>query len=136
MTDVLRRLPFTSTSPAALSARAIPPGPPFGHDHVAGFRVALAETAVRDPMKQARRTWSPDRRAWQLRYDRLIAPGPHDRIVDNGYPPTGIQCWMPGFRRENRRADAQPASSWKCSHPRLDAGILCHMPVPQSSYSY
>jgi len=38
--------------------------------------------AVRDRVKQAGGTWNPERRVWQLRYDRVVALGLHNRIVD------------------------------------------------------
>jgi len=38
--------------------------------------------AVRDRVKQAGGTWNPERRVWQLRYDRVVALGLHGRIVD------------------------------------------------------
>jgi len=47
-----------------------------------GLRIAFADVAVRDRVKQAGGTWNPERRVWQLRYDRVVALGLHNRIVD------------------------------------------------------
>ena len=58
-----------------------PPRPRFAHDQIVGLRVPFAEVAVRARVKQAGGTWNPQRRAWELRYDRTIALGLEDRIV-------------------------------------------------------
>jgi len=50
-----------------------PPPPRFGHEQIVGLRVAFAEVAVRDRVKQAGGTWNPERRVWQLLYDRVDA---------------------------------------------------------------
>jgi len=47
-----------------------------------GMRVAFAEMAVRDRVKQAGGTWNPERRLWQLRYDHVVALGLNHRIVN------------------------------------------------------
>jgi len=44
-----------------------PPRPRFAHDQIVGLRVAFADVAVRDRVKQAGGTWNPERRIWQLR---------------------------------------------------------------------
>ena len=59
-----------------------PPHVPFAHDQIVGLRVALADVAVRDRVKQAGGTWDPERRVWQLRYDRVVALALNSRIVD------------------------------------------------------
>ena len=59
-----------------------PPRPRFAHDQIVGLRVAFADVAVRDRVKQAGGTWNPERRVWQLRYDRVVALGLNGRIVD------------------------------------------------------
>src|SRR5713101_3216462 len=59
-----------------------PPRPRFAQDQIVGLRVAFADMAVRDRVKQAGGTWNPERRVWQLRYDRVVALGLHNRIVD------------------------------------------------------
>lgn len=48
---------------------------------VAELRVPFADVSVRDRVKQAGGTWSPQRRVWELRHDRAIALGLEDRIV-------------------------------------------------------
>jgi hypothetical protein len=58
-----------------------PPRPRFAHDQIVGLRVAFADVAVRDRVKQAGGTWNPERRVWQLRYDRVVALGLNGRIV-------------------------------------------------------
>ena len=42
-----------------------PPPPRFAHDQIVGLRVAFADVAVRDRVKQAGGTWNPERRVWQ-----------------------------------------------------------------------
>jgi len=83
-----------------------PPPPRFGHDQIVGLRVAFADVAVRDRVKQAGGTWNPERRVWQLRYDRVVALGLHSRIVDD--PASNSRC--PGSRGENLHADARSPS--------------------------
>jgi hypothetical protein len=46
------------------------------------LHVAFADAAVREHVTQAGGTWNPDRRVWQLRYDRVIALRLASRIVD------------------------------------------------------
>lgn len=66
-----------------------PPPPRFAHDHIVGLRVAFADVAVRDRVKRAGGTWNPDRRVWQLRYDRVIAVGLTRLIVDDSASNSG-----------------------------------------------
>src|SRR6266571_306680 len=67
-----------------------PPRPRFAHDQIVGLRVAFADVAVRDRVKQAGGTWNPERRVWQLRYDRAVALGLNGRIVDE--PASNSRC--------------------------------------------
>ena len=83
-----------------------PPRPRFAFDQIVGLRVAFAEVAVRDRVKQAGGTWNPDRRVWQLRYDRAAALGLHSRIVDE--PASNSGC--PRSSGENLHADARSPS--------------------------
>jgi hypothetical protein len=53
----------------------------FAHDALVELRVAFAEVAVRERVKQAGGRWHPRRRVWQLRYDRAVAFGLQSRIV-------------------------------------------------------
>ena len=51
-------------------------------DEIVALRVAFADVAVRAQLKQAGGFWNPDRRVWQLRYDRVVALNLTSRIVD------------------------------------------------------
>jgi hypothetical protein len=51
------------------------------HDYIVALRVAFADVAVRHRVKQAGGMWNPERRVWQLRYDRVVALGLTGRIV-------------------------------------------------------
>ena len=53
-----------------------------------------------------RDTWNPERRVWQLRYDRVVALGLHSRIVSE--PASNSRC--PGSSGENLHADARAPS--------------------------
>jgi hypothetical protein len=57
-----------------------PPSRP-GADRLVDLRVAFADVAVRERVKQAGGTWNPERRVWQLRYDYVVALGLTNRIV-------------------------------------------------------
>ena len=76
------------------------------HDQIVGLRVAFADVAVRDHVKQAGGTWNPERRVWQLLYDRVVALGLNSRIVDE--PASNSGC--PGSSGENLHADARAPS--------------------------
>jgi hypothetical protein len=62
--------------------------------------------AVRDRVKQAGGTWNPERRVWQLPYDRMAALGLNGRIVDEPASTSGCQ----GSSGENLHADARATS--------------------------
>jgi len=83
-----------------------PPPPRFGHDQIVGLRVAFADMAVRDRVKQAGGTWNPERRVWQLRYDRVVALGLDSRIVDK----LASNSTCPGSSGENLHANARAPS--------------------------
>jgi len=83
-----------------------PPRPRFAHDQIVALRVAFADVAVRARLKQAGGTWNPERRLWQLRYDRVGALGLNSRIVDE--PASNGGC--PGSGGENLHADARTPS--------------------------
>src|SRR6266581_8154154 len=76
------------------------PRPRFAADQIVGLRVAFADVAVRDRVKQAGATWNPERRVWQLRYDRVVALGLNSRIVDE----PASNCGCPGSSGENLHA--------------------------------
>lgn len=83
-----------------------PPRPGFAHDQPVGLRVAFADVAVRDQVKQAGGTWNRERRVWQLRYDRVVELGLNDRIVDEPASSRGCQA----SSGKNLQADARPTS--------------------------
>jgi hypothetical protein len=83
-----------------------PPRPRFAHDQIVELRVAFADVAVRGLVKQAGGTWNPERRLWQLRYDRVVALGLNSRIVDK--PVSSSRC--PGSNREDLHTDVQAPS--------------------------
>jgi len=96
--------PWSSSSPNAIGNRH---RPRFAHDQIVGLRVAFAEVAVRDRVTQAGGVWTPERRVWQLRYDRAVALGLNSRIVDE--PASNSAC--PGSSGENLHADARAPST-------------------------
>jgi hypothetical protein len=84
-----------------------PPRRHLAHDRIVGLRVAFADVAVRDRVKQAGGTWNPDRRVWQLRYDRVRALGLTRRIADDRASNTGC----PGPNDGHLHVDAGTAST-------------------------
>ena len=95
--------PWNSSSPNAIGNRH---GLASPRTRLSGLRVAFADVAVRDRVKQAGGTWNPARRVWQLRYDRAVALGLDSRIVDE--PASNSGC--SGSSGENLHADAPAAS--------------------------
>ncbi len=83
-----------------------PPGPRFADDQIVGLHVAFADAAVRERVKQAGGKWNPDRRVWQLRYDRVMALRLASRIVDESASSSGCS----GPSGENLHADARTPS--------------------------
>jgi hypothetical protein len=53
-------------------------------ESVVRVRIALPELEVRNQVKRAGGRWDPQRRVWELRYDRVVALGLADRIVEGG----------------------------------------------------
>ena len=104
--DAQRKKRFKTVELLVAERHWQPPRPRFAHDHIVGLRVAFANVAVRDRVKQAGGTWNPERRVWQLRYDRVVALGLNSRIVDE--PASNSGC--PGSSGENLHADAQVPS--------------------------
>src|SRR6266480_4058737 len=76
----------------------------FADDQIVGLRVDFADVAVRTQVKQAGGTWNPERRVWQLRYDRVVALGLNSRIVDESASSSGC----PASSGENLHTDARP----------------------------
>jgi len=100
-----------------------PPRPRFAHDQIVGLGVAFAEVAARERVKQAGGTWNPERRVWQLRYDRAVALGLKSRIVDE----PASNSWMPGVERRESPYRCPGgiqiemlASTVGCRHPVAD----------------
>src|SRR5712691_4988639 len=83
-----------------------PTPPRFAHDQIVGLRVAFADVALRERVKQAGGTWNPERRVWRLRYDRVVALRLNSRIVDE--PASNSGC--PASSGENLHADARAPS--------------------------
>lgn len=95
-----------------------PRRPPFAHDQIVGSRVAFTDVAARGRVTQAIGTRNPERRAWQLRYDRVLALSLNTRIVDE--PASNSGC--PGSSGGNLHAGARAPSRERYSHPLSDAG--------------
>jgi len=104
--DAQRKKRFTTVELLVAERDWEPPRPRFVHDQIVGLRVAFADVAVRDRVKQAGRTLNPARRVWQLRCDRVVALGLNSRIVDE--PASNTGC--PGSSGENLHADARAPS--------------------------
>ena len=68
-----------------------PSTPPVAPDQIVELRVAFAEVAVRERVKQAGGTWNPERRVWQLRYDSVVALGLNRRIAKEPASTSGCQ---------------------------------------------
>lgn len=83
-----------------------PRRPGFAPDQIVGLRVAFADVAVRSQVKQAGGRWNPERRVWQLRYDRVVALGLNGRIMD---APASNSRGL-GANGEHLHADAQALS--------------------------
>ena len=58
-----------------------PPRARVTPDRIVALRVAFADMAVRDQVKQAGGRWDAQRRVWHLRYDRVLALGLAARVV-------------------------------------------------------
>jgi hypothetical protein len=104
--DAQRKKPFKTVELLVAERDWEPPRPRFAHDQIVGLRVAFAEVAVPDQVKQASGTWNPERRVWQLRYDRVAALGLNSRIVDEPASNSGY----PGQSGEDLHADARAPS--------------------------
>ncbi len=104
--DAQRKKRFKTVELLVAERDREPPRPRVTHDQIVGLRVAFADVAVRDRVKQAGGTWNPERRVWQLRYDRVVALGLNGRIVDE---PASTSGW-PESSGENLHTDARAAS--------------------------
>ena len=81
--------------------------PAFAPDEIVALRVAFTDVATRKRVKQAGGVWNPDRRVWELRYDRVGALGLRRRIVTLRYP--GLDAAASSEKHPD--ADARPAST-------------------------
>jgi len=99
--DAQRKKRFKTVELLAAERDWEPPRPRFAHDQIVGLRVAFAEVAVRDRVKQA--GGNPERRVWRLRHYHVVALGLNSRIVDE--PASNSGC--PGSSGENLHADAR-----------------------------
>ena len=79
--DPARRKRFKTIELLVAECDWVPPRPAPPADRLVPVRVAFAELAVRQQVNQAGGAWNPDRKVWELRYDRAIALGLEDRIV-------------------------------------------------------
>ena len=109
-----------------------PPRPRIAHDQIIALRVAFAEVAVRERVKQAGGMWNPDRKVWEIRYDHAVALGLDTRIVDEPASTSRSR----EERADNLYVDAWPTSWTRCSHPPLDASISWQMPALQPNSSW
>ena len=55
-------------------------------DRIVGLRVERYETELQRKVKRAGGTWKPKRRAWEIRYDRVVEIGLEGRIIGDGDP--------------------------------------------------
>jgi hypothetical protein len=103
-----------------------PPRSRFAPDQIVGLRIAFAEVAVRNRVKQAVGTWDPERRLCRLRYDRVATLGLTSRIVDEPASNSGCRGAI-GQTSPCRCAGviylAMPASTVGCQHPVEDDGV-------------
>ena len=76
----------------------------LARDQIVGLRVAFADLAVRDRVKQAGGAWNPERRVWQLRYDPVVVLGLTSRIVDERVSNSGCPEPSGGYLDTDARA--------------------------------
>jgi len=81
--------------------------PPFAPDEIVALRVEFTDVATRKRVKRAGGAWNPDRRVWQLRYDRVVALGLRRRIVTQRHPVLDAAR----STEKHTDADAGPAST-------------------------
>jgi hypothetical protein len=85
--DAQRRKRFKTVELLVAERDWNPPRSRRAADEVVALRVAFRDVAVRGRVKHAGGTWDPGCRVWRLRYDRVVALGLKDRIVED----SGIQ---------------------------------------------
>ena len=91
--DVEKRKRFKTVDLVVAERDWHPPPSRFAPDQIVGLRVSFAEVALRDRVKRAGGTWNPERKMWQLRYDRAAALGLTTRTIDDQASSTG--CLSP-----------------------------------------
>lgn len=57
-----------------------PKASPLRADTVVGLRVGLHEADLQQRVKRAGGRWNPERRLWEIRYDRVLELGLSERI--------------------------------------------------------
>jgi hypothetical protein len=103
--DVQRRKRLKTVELLVAESDWEPPRLPFAPDQIVGVRVAFADLAIRERVKQAGGTWNAARRVWQLRYDRVVDLGLTGRIVHG----LASRSRCSEGTAENLDADARPA---------------------------
>ena len=102
-----------NSSPQLVAERdGAPPGPAPPADRLVPVPVAFAELAVRQQAKRAGGTWNPDRKVWQLRYDRAIVFGLEERIVPDAGSERG-----PSISRASPEHLMIDAATGRSQHP-------------------
>ena len=61
-----------------------PATPSGGEEQVVRIRIAAAEVALRERVKQAGGWWDAQRRVWEVRYAQVVALGLTKRIIESG----------------------------------------------------
>jgi hypothetical protein len=82
--DARRRKRFKTVELLVAERDWPPPGPGSAPDRLVAVPIAFGELALRHQVKQAGGTWDPERRVWELRYDRAVTLGLGNRIVPPG----------------------------------------------------
>ena len=113
-----------------------PPRPHLPKDHIVALRVAFAELALRDRVKQAGAKWDPDRKVWQMRYDQALALGLAARIVDDPASTGRCQEEQAEYLYVHAPRRCPPASSSRCRHLVVYASISHEIPALQSNSSW
>lgn len=113
-----------------------PPRPRIANDQIVALRVAFAETAVRERVKQAGGKWNPDRKVWEIRYDHAVALGLNTRLVDEPASTSRFREEGAEYLYVDAWRGCVPTSRTRCSHIPVDASISRQMPTLQSNSSW
>jgi hypothetical protein len=87
--DPQRRRRFKTVELLVAERDWSPPPSGFAPDQIVAIRVGFIEVSVRYQVKLAGGRWNPERRVWQLRYDRVVALGLNNRIVNESASKSG-----------------------------------------------